>query len=374
MKKKGISVVILIIMILCLANTAYAEEKDFSIPDASSVKGKVVEIITEMTKDELGEEASIVEEKQIVRVEVKQGKYKGKKFITENVLSSNVYYNIRVKEGDDVVLYLEEVPGEGPKVFISSHVRDKYEYIIIVIFVLLLVAIGGKKGLKSVITLVITIFIILKIMLPLILKGYSPIILSVFSCIIITMVTLFIISGFNKKSYATIIGTAIGVILAGVIAYVIGILAKLTGLNSEEANMLLYIPQNIQFNYRGLLFAGIIIGTLGAVMDVSMSVASSMNEIKEQNPSIKRKDLIKSGFNIGKDVMGTMTNTLILAYTGTSIPLLLLFMAYDTPMIDILNLDVIATEIIRAVTGSIGIVLSIPFTAFIAGYMEREKK
>lgn len=373
MRKRCIGVTVIII-ILCLFNTAYAEEKKPDIPESISVKGKVVEIITEMTKDELGDEAAIMEEKQIVRVEVEQGKYKGKQFITENILSSNLYYNIHVKEGDDVILYLEETPGEGPKVFISSFDRDKYEFIIIIIFILLLVIIGGKKGLKSVITLIATILIILKFMLPLILRGYSPIVLSIISCIIITMITLFIISGFNKKSYATILGTAVGVILAGALAYIIGVLAKLTGLSSEEASMLLYIPQNIEFDYKGLLFAGIIIGTLGAVMDVSMSVASSMNEIKEQNPSIKRKDLIKSGLNIGKDVMGTMTNTLILAYTGTSIPLLLLFMAYDTPMIDILNLDIIATEIIRAVTGSIGIVLSIPFTAFITGYMEKEEK
>lgn len=373
MKKNIFKIIIITLILVFNMLNVFAEESNFEEYQLTSVKGKVIEIITEMSKEELGlDENSFITEKQIVRVLVRQGKYKGKEYIIENSISDNFYYDVRVKEGDNVLLVVDEVPGQGPNFYISSHVRDSYIYIILGIFALLLVLVGGIKGIKSIVTLCVTMAVIGVFMMPQILNGHSPILLSIISSIVITMFTLFIISGFNRKSYATILGTAAGVIVAGVLAYIIGILAKLTGLNSTEANMLLYIPQKINFDFKGLLFAGIIIGTLGAVMDISMSISSSMNEIKLHNPDISSKELIKSGLNVGKDVMGTMTNTLILAYTGTSIPLLLIFMAYKTPVIEILNLDIIATEIIRAVTGSIGIVLTIPFTTLIAGYLMRK--
>jgi uncharacterized membrane protein len=204
-------------------------------------------------------------------------------------------------------------------------------------------------------------------MLPLIIKGASPILVSVIASVIITIFTLFVVSGINEKTMSAILGTLIGVLLSATIAYVVGTMASLTGLNSEESAMLLYLPGEVDLNLQGILFAGIVIGTLGAVMDVSMSISSSMYEIKSIKPDITIKELMGSGMNVGRDIMGTMTNTLILAYTGASLPILIIFTAYNSTMTDVLNLDVIATEIIRAITGSIGIVLTIPITAVIAG-------
>ena len=199
-----------------------------------------------------------------------------------------------------------------------------------------------------------------------ILKGANPIPITILISIVVTILTMFIVGGINKKSIAAVVGTSGGVLVAGIIAYYIGSQVKLTGLSSEEATMLMYIPQEVNFDFRGLLFSGIILGSLGAVMDVGMSIASSMDEIHKANPNLTRKELFKSGMNVGKDVMGTMTNTLILAYTGSSIPVLLLFMAYETSIAKILNLDVIATEAIRSLAGSIGLVLTIPLTALVS--------
>ena len=214
--------------------------------------------------------------------------------------------------------------------------------------------------------LAITMFAILKVLLPMILKGANPIPITILISIVVTILTMFIVGGINKKSIAAVVGTSGGVLVAGIIAYYIGSQVKLTGLSSEEATMLMYIPQEVNFDFRGLLFSGIILGSLGAVMDVGMSIASSMDEIHKANPNLTRKELFKSGMNVGKDVMGTMTNTLILAYTGSSIPVLLLFMAYETSIAKILNLDVIATEAIRSLAGSIGLVLTIPLTALVS--------
>jgi uncharacterized membrane protein len=189
----------------------------------------------------------------------------------------------------------------------------------------------------------------------------------------VTIATIFIVSGVNTKSVAAIIGTSSGVIIAGLMAYFVGSKIHLTGLSAEEATMLMYLPQGIEFDFKSLLFAGIILGSLGAVMDVGMSIASSIEEIYNANSSLSRKELFNSGMNVGKDVMGTMTNTLILAYTGSSIPLLLLFMGYDAGLIEVMNLDIIATEVVRSLSGSIGLILTIPITAFIATVLIQNK-
>jgi len=215
---------------------------------------------------------------------------------------------IIVKQGEWIYLTVENTEEGSVEVYISEYLRDTYIYIVAAIFVALILVIGRLKGLKTIITLMLTILLILKGLLPGLLAGYSPIILTIGIAFIITLITILTIGGFTRKSYAAIIGVLGGVFAAGLIAYVIGSQVKLTGLSSEEAVMLLYIPQGIQFDFRGLLFSGIIIGASGAVMDVGMSISSSMEEIKNANPSISKKALMMSGMNVGKDIMGTMAN------------------------------------------------------------------
>jgi uncharacterized membrane protein len=232
-----------------------------------------------------------------------------------------------------------------------------------------LLVLGGLKGLKSFISLVVTGAAVFFIMLPLMLKGYSPIWVAVMVGAGSAAVTLVLVGGVGAKTLAAIIGTSGGVVAAGLLALLFGPAANLTGFASEEMHMLLYIPQNTDFDIRGILFAGMIIGALGAVMDVGMSVASAIQEIKNANPRMGTAALMRSGMNVGRDIMGTMSNTLILAYTGSAVPLLLLFMAYETPYLKIINLDLIATEVVRALTGSIGLILAIPITSFAAALL-----
>lgn len=333
-------------------------------------KAKVLDILSDVSIKEY-DEHQFEDLKQVVEIQLLSGEYKGQILTVENHLSNQAFYDIFLEKGDRITVAIGETTNdyELPTIYVSGFERDRYELYLLIIFILLLIFIGGFKGIKAILSLGLSISIIIFFMLPFILKGYSPIFLSIVTAIIVTTLTLFIIAGINIKSISAIIGTASGVVFSGVIAYVIGSLSNLTGLSSHEANMLMYIPQGISFDYRGILFSGIIIGTLGAVMDIAMTIASSMHEIREVEPSISTKDLISAGINIGKDVMGTMTNTLILAYTGTSIPLMLIFIAYDFPLVEILNMDLIATEIIRSIAGSIGLVLAIPFTAMTCGFI-----
>lgn len=306
---------------------------------------------------------------QFVKLKVLTGEHKGQTFNVENIQSGHPVYDIPVKEGDKVLVFIELNDDGELEVNISDYVRNNYIYILTAGFIIALLVIGRSKGLKTIVTLIFTMLMIFKVLLPLMLRGYNPIILTIVISAIITVVTIVIISGLSKKSFAAIVGTVSGVLIAGFLAYIIGTKVKLTGLSSEEAVMLLFIPQNINFNFRDLLFSGILLGALGAVMDVSMSIASSTEEINRANSNLTMKELFVSGMNVGKDIMGTMSNTLILAYTGSTVPLMLLFMAYETSLLRIINLDVVATEIIRSLAGSIGLVLAIPITAVLSAML-----
>lgn len=359
---KKILVVLVVFILICSINI-YAESE---ITEESYVEMETA-IVLEVSDVIIDDES--IGEYQNVKLKITSGKHKNEIFDVENYLTSNIAFNIFAEEGEKVIVSIEETEDGYIDVYISDYMRQHYILYLTIIYILLIIIIGKKKGLKSVITLTITVLAIMKVLLPMILKGFNPIPITIIISVGITIITLFIVGGINGKSISAVIGTSGGVVIAGLLAYYIGSKVKLTGLNSEEAMMLMYIPQEINFDFRSLLFCGIILGSLGAIMDVGMSISSSIDEINNANSNMTRQSLFLSGMNVGKDIMGTMTNTLILAYTGSTIPMLLLFMAYETSMVKIMNLDIIATEIIRSLSGSIGLVLTIPLTAFSASVL-----
>lgn len=327
-------------------------------------RGKVLDIISDETqKLEGGLESRL----QILEVRITNGAFKNEIIEVENYIDPNSAYNIIVNKGDGIFL-ITEVDKEGhiTVAYVTEIIKDKYLIFLTVAFIITLILVGRFKGLKAAITLALTAIAVVKILLPLILKGYNPILISAVISIGIIIITLTIIGGFNRKTLSTIIGTSGGIFIAGILALIFGNLSKLTGLSSEEARMLMFIPQEIDFNFRGLLFSGIILASLGAVMDVSMSISSSMFEVIKIDPTIKKNDLMSAGMSVGCDIIGTMSNTLILVYIGSSLPLMLLFMAYDISFIEIVNKDMIASEIIRALAGSIGLILAIPITVLVS--------
>lgn len=357
-----------VISIIFIANFHVSAEV---IEEYLTFNEKAVVLEVEQTEETHGDYTESI---QNVELEVLSGDFKGDIINVENVISGNPTYDVIVESGDRVILEIQQITDSEYQFYILQFERDTYLYVLIALFILLLVAIGGWKGLKTVITLALTMFMIFKVLLPLMLEGYNPIILTVLVSTLIIIVTILIVSGINKKSYAAIIGTVFGVIIAGVLAYIAGKYSNLTGLSSNEASMLLYSPLDIELNFRHLLYSGIILGALGAVMDVSMSIASSIDEIYKANENQTRKELFKSGMNVGKDIMGTMSNTLILAYTGSALTLILLYMVNHVNYLKVINFDLIATEIIRSFSGSIGLILAIPFTALVASMLLKKKK
>lgn len=304
----------------------------------------------------------------ILTVQINSGPYIGQ---TLKLPYVQVYPNHRIiiSPGDEMLVRLESSSNKITGAYISEYVRDQKLMQLAGAFIFILIVIGGRKGLKSVISLIISGGAIFFVMLPAFFRGYDPILITILISTIVSIITLIIISGKNIKTLAAIIGTTGGVLVAGILAYITGCAAQLTGFSDEEMQSLLFIPQQINFDYQGILFSGMIIGALGAVMDVGMSIASAIEEIKLANPSFGTLSLIRAGMNVGRDIMGTMANTLILAYTGGAIPLMLVFMAYNTPLIKVINLDLIATEVVRALTGSIGLIIAVPITSIAAGIL-----
>ncbi|WP_035571582.1 YibE/F family protein [Halonatronum saccharophilum] len=330
-------------------------------------RGRVVSV--ESKESEL----DFIELEQRAEIVIRSGPYRGETVIVDNLYAkNNMYIDVLLEEGMDVILMATVEDGRLGQVNIYDVSRERGVLYLTILFLALMLLIGGIKGLKTIITLVFTGFVIMRVLLPLLLAGYSPVIVATLSAIIIIIPTLLVIGGFNAKSFASIVGTACGVLVAGMLALWVGNISHLTGFSSEEAQMLSFMDQTI--DVRGLLFAGIIIGSLGAVTDVAMSIASAISEVKNSSPYTKSKDLIICGMNVGRDIMGTMANTLLLAYVGSAIPLMLLLIGNQADFIRIINLDLIVTEFVRGVTGSIGLIIAIPITAIVAGVLIGQKE
>lgn len=378
---KKIRMFLIIVTILFLfvpSVSADISNQDGFSPDldliSEEARGKVISATEPIIMEEMMEYGYTTKVQQ-VKVQITTGKFKGKVIDLENICAESFIYNLTVEQGEEVLITIEtDESGNYLNAYITDHVRDKYIVLLTVLFFALIILLAKFKGLKTVLTLIFTVLMIGKFLLPLILKGYNPVILSIIVSAVVTAVTLVAVGGINVKTTSAIAGTIGGIVTAGILAHLVGNWAKLTGLSGEEAQMLLFIPQQISLDFKGILFAGIIIGTLGAVMDVSISIASSMDEVRKINPDIKTYHLFEAGMNVGRDVMGTMSNTLVLAYTGSALPLLLLFMAHKTSISKVVNLDLIATEIIRALTGSIGLILTIPITAGVFSYLIKIRK
>ena len=386
-KRIHIFLLFIFIFYACFNVKCYAEEKNRGLreyyskqmekPDYKTVKAKVMGITFDDTKEDKKDipiESDI--RYQHLKIEIISGEHKGEEYTVRNTVEMISPYKLIFEKGDKMLLHLTE--GEEGKVVnlkIYERSREGILYFIVILFMALLILIGGKKGFKSAITLIFMGLLIIFVLLPLIRKGYNPILVSIFISTLSVVFTLTLVSGRNKKTLTAILGTVGGVIIAGIIAMVVGNVANLTGVGSEDAQMLAYIPQNEYIDFRGLLYGGIIIGALGAIMDVTMSVSSAMWEIRDIKPKIKSKELIKSGMNIGKDIMGSMSNTLILAYAGGSIYIMLLFSMFKMDPLEIINLEPITSEIIRAMAGSIGLICAIPLTVVIAASLgKRENK
>ena len=303
---------------------------------------------------------------QMLKVQLTSGEYKGE-IVNATSAEGNLFGAV-CKKGDSVVVHMS-VSGDSKNVSVYSKDRIVAVAAFVGIFLLLICVIGGKNGVKSVIGLVFTFVAIFMIYIPLIYRGFSPFWAAVIITIITTIVTMYLISGIAVKTLCAILGTVIGVLLAGLSAWLFGRIADIDGYNVSNIETLAYVGQITNIQIGGLLFSGILIASLGAVMDVAMSVSSAISEIHDKAPQLGCLELFKSGMNVGRDMMGTMSNTLILAFVGSAVSELVINYAYNLPFRQIINSYNIGIEIMQGVSGSIGVILTVPAVAVVTAWM-----
>lgn len=318
---------------------------------------------------------SIVDTMQEVTLEILDGEYENKKFTTMYNLSYDIDGKIlgyELEVGDKVTVQISDNELGEITVTVQDIVRNTHIMLMFGLFLLSIVLIGGKQGIKAIIGLLITILAVYFVLIKGIFAGYDAIGMTILTAALVIILTFIVIGGFNKKILTAALGTLGGVVSSGIFASIFSHLTKLSGA-CEDAIQLSMNMTTIHFNFRDLIFAGIVIAALGACMDVGMSIASSLDEIKMKTKNISWQELFKSGMNIGKDVIGTMTNTLILAYVGGALTLILLFLACNMQFTEILNKETIAEEVISALAGSMGVVFTVPITAIIYALLNRKK-
>ncbi len=302
---------------------------------------------------------------QYIRVEILTGEFKGSVMETVNYL--NAYSNVDCREGTRIIVRLDLDDSGAPYIVsVPNYDRGLVLFGPLAAFILLLVLIGGKKGAMAVLGLGYTVACVWFVLVPLLLRGVPPIPATIGIVALTTAASLLLLTGFSKKTLCATLGCVGGVAAAGLFAAAVGALSPMNGFNMSEAEELVLRAYDSQLHISGLLVSGILIASLGAVMDVAMSIASACNELHEVNPALSRRELFRSGMNIGRDAMGTMANTLILAFAGASLNILILFQAYGFPAIQILNTDAIVIELIRGIAGSVGIILTVPLVSLLS--------
>ena len=324
-------------------------------------KAKVTEILT----DNLQEDGSRMGN-QTVKLKFLTGPDKGQE--VEAISTNGSLYGATCHVGSRVIT-LTNKAGDTSITSVYSLDRGYLVCGFVLFFFLLLYVVGGKNGLKAVAGLLCVFVLVLFFLFPAIYRGMDPVLASILTVALTTIISLFILSGYHWKTAAAILGTILGVVISGIAAWGFGALAHISGYNVDNIDTLVSVANMTNIQVGDLLFAGILISSLGAVMDVGLSIASTVCEIHDANPALSISELFRRGMNVGKDMMGTMSNTLILAFTGGSLSELLLDYAYDLPYLQLINSYNIGIEVMKGIAGSIGIILTVPLVSILAAIM-----
>jgi uncharacterized membrane protein len=340
----------------------------------------------EVYKEEVleGKINQILEEKQIIppgakelqlyqklEIIVTRGSLNGKKITIENgnlPISGLQKYKV----GDEVTINYSKDSEGNNTFYITDYVRRSALLWLFVIFVIMAVVVGRLQGATSLLGMGISFLVIFKVILPKIIAGNDPVQTAIIGSLLIIPATFLLSHGVNKKTWIAIFGTLLALIVTGILASFFVDAAKLTGFASEEAGYLeAYKPGII--NIRGLLLAGIIIGVLGVLDDITISQSAIVQQLKTANPKLKAGELYKKAMAVGRDHIASMVNTLILVYTGSALPLLLIFIDNPHPFSEIINYEIIADEVVRTLVGSIGLIMAVPITTLIASFAVSQK-
>jgi len=346
---------LIILTLLLIPKNVFAQEEEI-------LEAKVIEILEEKEiRGQLYQKLKLVVEK---------GSIIDKKIIVEsgNLAETNIK---KYQIDDEVLVSFSQTPSGQDYFYISDFLRRDVLGFLFAIFLILTIAITGWQGMSSLIGMVFSFLIIFKIIIPLILSGMDPIISAIAGTILIIPVTFYLSHGLNRKTTVAAISTLICLIFTGVLSAIFVNGAKLTGFASEEAGFLQSMALGV--NIKGLMLSGILIGSLGVLDDVTISQAAIVRKLKETDEKLGFSALFTKAMSVGKDHIASMVNTLVLVYTGAAMPLLLIFTINAHPFSEVINYEIIAEEIIRTLSGSIGLILAVPISTFLACVLENKK-
>lgn len=369
----------LIVLVVCtllfvgafmFAHDAPSDDSQSSASYTEYERAKVTEIISDESSQSEEFENQYVGSQSIL-IELQSGQYKGATVSALNYLGS--LYGTHLKVGDSIVVAIYTSDNEINNITVYEFDRTLRIFLLIGLFFLATILIGGKKGAYSLIGLILTIICLIGIMIPLLEKGAPTILTTLITCIYVAVVSFTLLDGVTKKSVCAMLGTFIGLLLAILFGLFAQSFVKVNGMRmGDYVDALIQLKQaGSALKISGLLIGGMIIAALGAIMDVAMSISSSMQELTSLNPDLTRRQLWISGMNIGRDMIGTMTNTLILAFVGSSFLLVMYIWTLDVPFYELLSSTLVATEVVHSITSSIGVILSVPITVLISTFLYR---
>ena len=358
---------IVLIGILIAIPTGYEDALIYQ--GTERVRGEVIQVDNSAIKTS----GLIQSGEQTCVIKVKDGIFKDQELEGVNFLSGSLEKDKIYKVGDVALVTISHQGDTVASVVMSDHYRLDKELILLVIFAVFLVLIAGKNGLLAIFSFAITILMIWKILVPAYLNGYSPIWVGIGITVLITAVIIFFVYGWDRRSLTAISGSLLGIFTTCVLGMIFTGLFKINGAVMPDSESLLYSGYQ-HLDLTSIFMSSIFIGASGAMIDLSVDITSAVHEVVEKKPQIGWKEAAKSGMNVGRAAMGTMTTTLLLAYSGGYITLLMVFMAQGTPIDHILNYKYVSAEILDTVIGSFGLVTVAPFTALAAGIILTHRK
>lgn len=301
---------------------------------------------------------------QELEIRILEGQYKGQILTANYSLIGQLDLENNFKPGDEIIAAVITENGKITHVKAVDLYRQGALFTLFALFVLALLLYAGTIGVKALISFVLTVFIIWEVLVKQILAGHNPMVITTWTLILLSGVIIYLVAGFNRKGTSAFLGTLCGLLITLVVTLVFGGKVGLHGLTQPYVTVLLFSGYS-SLNVQAILYSAILLGASGAAMDIAMDIAASMHEIHQKKPEIKPFELMQSGFTVGRHVIGTMATTLLLAYSGGYFTLLMVFRIKEPTIMRMINLKIVATEIVRTLVGSIGLVLVAPLTAII---------
>jgi len=348
-------------------------EKILDLPPSEVFKAEVVKVIKEAEQSRMNSQKYI---QQDVLLKALDGSQKDKQVTYYGIGDMDVMSSVYVKPGDKVFVLASPTMDGSVQYYITDHIRSNKLLFLSIIFVLLILWVGRKQGAKSLIALILSFVIIMGGIIPLILKGYNPVGVAVVGSIFILAAIIYSTWGGTQKAHIALISTTINLIITGIVSYLFTVSTRLSGSANEDIMSLISIG-TFMVDFRGLLLAGMILGTVGVLDDVIISQISSVEQLMDSAPQATRLQLIKRSSKIGVDHLSSMTNTLFLAYAGAALPMLLLFYVKQEPFLSffqIINNEMISTEVVRTLVGNICLTLAVPISTLMAVTFMRRKQ